>query len=311
MAYDVAHREVVLFGGVSAKAGGGNEYPDDLWTWNGSRWRQIALRKDAPHPPGRDAPSLVYDQARSRLVLFGGRGPGDGIADWEQVVWEWDGARWYRIVPPAYDRVLHPTVTYDPLRRRVVRWGGGLLTATGGFNGLSRATQEWDGARWTLRDDLAPANHYAQAGWVTPTGELTLWLTPLPAGPPDTVAPAASRIWKFNGSSRTASWTEGEPGPPFNNLQAAVAASDGTLYFYQAWEGTWLPQPVMHIRTPSGMWSQVTFADKESPGVRNTQAAAWDSARSRFVLFGGRLRSGELLGDTWEFDGRTWVRRAP
>jgi hypothetical protein len=37
---------------------------------------------------------------------------------------------------------------------------------------------------------------------------------------------------------------------------------------------------------------------------------AFDIARGRTVLFGGRDGSGTLFGDTWEFDGLTWDRRS-
>jgi hypothetical protein len=51
-----------------------------------------------------------------------------------------------------------------------------------------------------------------------------------------------------------------------------------------------------------------------SPPARQAHAMAYDSARRRTVIFGG---SGEpppggrrpKLGDTWEYDGRTWTRR--
>ncbi len=37
---------------------------------------------------------------------------------------------------------------------------------------------------------------------------------------------------------------------------------------------------------------------------------AYDSARGRVVLFGG-VAVGNRLGDTWEWDGSTWIQRAP
>jgi hypothetical protein len=47
------------------------------------------------------------------------------------------------------------------------------------------------------------------------------------------------------------------------------------------------------------------------PGLRATLAAAYDAARKRFVIYGGRSREGAYLTDTWEFDGREWARRQP
>lgn len=47
------------------------------------------------------------------------------------------------------------------------------------------------------------------------------------------------------------------------------------------------------------------------PGPRAEAAVAHDPRRGRTVLFGGRIRSPNgitRLGDTWEWDGRRWVR---
>jgi hypothetical protein len=53
---------------------------------------------------------------------------------------------------------------------------------------------------------------------------------------------------------------------------------------------------------------------KVSPPARVMHAMTFDSARQRTVLFGG-FEAGfgnlSLLGDTWEYDGTTWVQRKP
>jgi len=45
------------------------------------------------------------------------------------------------------------------------------------------------------------------------------------------------------------------------------------------------------------------------PSARYEVTAAYDSARKRVVLFGGRENS-NYFGDTWEFDGRVWTLRS-
>jgi hypothetical protein len=77
------------------------------------------------------------------------------------------------------------------------------------------------------------------------------------------------------------------------------------VYVYQAWD-RWVTEPITHVRLPNGEWTRV--ATPTNPGIRTTIAAAYDAARGRFVIYGGRTRS-SVLGDTWEFDGRTWDRR--
>ncbi|HLQ38703.1 MAG TPA: kelch repeat-containing protein [Planctomycetota bacterium] len=44
---------------------------------------------------------------------------------------------------------------------------------------------------------------------------------------------------------------------------------------------------------------------------RDGASMAHDSARGRTVLFGGFAASGGVLGDTWEYDGSTWINRTP
>lgn len=49
------------------------------------------------------------------------------------------------------------------------------------------------------------------------------------------------------------------------------------------------------------------------PGQRHSQAMAYDAGRGVVVLFGGLdggRETGQLLGDTWEFDASTWTRVA-
>ena len=46
------------------------------------------------------------------------------------------------------------------------------------------------------------------------------------------------------------------------------------------------------------------------PRQRSNHAMAYDSKRHVVVLFGGWTNKGELLGDTWEYDGTTWQKIA-
>ena len=54
-------------------------------------------------------------------------------------------------------------------------------------------------------------------------------------------------------------------------------------------------------------WTQVNV---KGPSPRAEAAMAFDSRRGRIVLFGGHNRAGEAgsrLGDTWEWDGKSWI----
>jgi len=59
-------------------------------------------------------------------------------------------------------------------------------------------------------------------------------------------------------------------------------------------------------------WAHVTTPVRPQP--RDWYAAAFDSVRGRYVLFGGRVFSAGTtadIGDTWEFDGSTWIQQSP
>lgn len=57
-------------------------------------------------------------------------------------------------------------------------------------------------------------------------------------------------------------------------------------------------------------WTNVTPATGASPSPRIQHAMAYDSARDRVVLFGGLDGSGHYYGDTWEWDGSSWAKKA-
>lgn len=62
--------------------------------------------------------------------------------------------------------------------------------------------------------------------------------------------------------------------------------------------------------TPASKWHRIEDAPSGGPGVRNHHAMAFDAARGVAVLFGGQDRDIRMLGDTWEWNGKTWKRVA-
>ncbi|MBI2945238.1 MAG: hypothetical protein HYY25_13675 [Candidatus Wallbacteria bacterium] len=125
LAYDGARRRVVLFGGASS---GG--YLNDTWEWDGTDWSQKQANTALPgvdQPTGRDGPALAYDDARRRVVLFGGFTGSEPLND----TWEWDGASWRRwqadTVWPGADQPiqrLQHALAYDSARQQTILFGG-------------------------------------------------------------------------------------------------------------------------------------------------------------------------------------------
>lgn len=61
------------------------------------------------------------------------------------------------------------------------------------------------------------------------------------------------------------------------------------------------------LSATNGTWSMLS-PSSAGPGYRSSPAVAYDFLRGRAVLFGGTDAFGNVLGDTWEFDGTTWRR---
>jgi hypothetical protein len=277
LVYDASRKTMVLWGGLASD---GESLPNDLWEWNGRSWRP-RTPTDGVAPNGRAFHNLVYDAARRRIVMFGGR-PAPARGD----IWEWDGARWHEITTDTLS-ILHATAAYDAARRRIVLFGGVDHT------GLLRKVMEWDGRAWRVLESVGPPVG-AETGIpvvsaVSPAGHL-IAVMEQSGRSSDSVA---LLTWTWNGTS----WTRRELGPAMTSLQPAASAPDGTIYIYQS-SGEWLTAPLVHTRSPAGSWTSV------SPPMRAEEkgipAAAYDADRKRFVIYGNEF---------WEWEGAQWVKR--
>jgi hypothetical protein len=146
MAADTARKRVVLFGGDSDACGHGTSPArcGDTWIWSGSSWTQ-ATPPTAPSP--RYGHAMAYDEARGRIVLYGGASS-DTKRDAE--TWEWDGDTWSRRLAESAPgpREWHKMV-YDRRRKRVILYDGSGEGAIGCAERACGTVWEWDGETWT------------------------------------------------------------------------------------------------------------------------------------------------------------------
>lgn len=160
-AFDASRTQAVLLGGYTGS--GGNLYYQTLSptsaiattvTWDGTTWTERVVA-NAPLPRGDLG--MVYDSKRQRVLAFGGFQPqtstGCGVypAKFYNDIWSWDGSAWTDITPigalPAPRQGM--ALTYDPMRDRVVLFGGA------GAGVVYSDTWEFDGTKWA---QLAPAH---------------------------------------------------------------------------------------------------------------------------------------------------------
>ena len=177
MAYDHERKLIILHGGADDADAVG----DETWAWNADGWKLLPVKG----PGIRSQHAMAEDRARGQLVLFGGVKGVSSMANNE--TWRWDGTSWsQKDTPSAPTARVYHAMTYNPIRQRVILFGG-LLTTT--FSDV----WEWDGGAWSL--------------------------VPFSGGPP-----ALSRVaMAFSGRERAAVLFGGSPaGPPYGKTSDAT-----------------------------------------------------------------------------------------
>jgi hypothetical protein len=161
MVFDAQANEIVLFGGTSAYDRGTQRSYDsnDTWVWNGTRWIQ---RYPAHTPPARAAQGMAYDSIRGRVIIFGGRqmkGIPTPATDFEPIqttgdMWMYDNNDWTEMHPPdAPSARLLPAMAFDPVRDRVVLYGGTSVAEDGFTSAPLYDTWQFDGTTWRKTED--------------------------------------------------------------------------------------------------------------------------------------------------------------
>jgi len=239
--------------------------------------------------------AMAYDPHRRVVVMFGGRDPvGNPLND----TWEYDGTTWTRVTtahtPPA--RYLHGMV-YDTRRQVMVLFGGERADTR--FDD----TWEYDGTDW--RRVYTSHSPSARQGFAM-TYDACRQRVVLFGG--NSQSGLQGDTWEYDGTD----WVriETTTSPPVRTLTSMV--HDPTRCRIILFGG--LPAgPLIALNDTweydGTTWTQVNTP--ASPIGRWAHAMAYDAARHRVVLFGGYgpvYPQGSQLGDTWEYDGNTWVQ---
>jgi uncharacterized protein (TIGR03437 family) len=133
MAYDSAHGQVVLFGGMGAI---NFEYLNDTWVWDGSNWTQQSPQTS---PPVREQHAMAYDSAHDQTVLFGGFG-GLPTATIIGDTWTWEGG-----APPPMAPSIGSVVSASS-------YGGFTSVSPGSFVEIYGSNLAPDTRGWTSAD---------------------------------------------------------------------------------------------------------------------------------------------------------------
>jgi hypothetical protein len=111
MAYDAAHQQIVLYGGVTLDG-----VSTETWTWDGATWQQHHVTS---MPPESLNALLVYDNATQQTLLFGGMSVG-GEQPSLSSTWAWNGTGWVRVAAQGAPIGLNESATYDDATQTVI-----------------------------------------------------------------------------------------------------------------------------------------------------------------------------------------------
>ncbi len=267
--------------------------PTSIAQWNFRTWVleqgawQVAT---TPPPPPRRDTAIVYDTARRRMVVHGGRVNGGAEFDtWELAdrTW-WVGAFG---VAGFLSREYHALV-FDEARAVTVMYGG--------LDFGQHTLLTWDGSgSW-----IVPANSgNGPAARRTPAMAYDSLRERVVVFGGETMAGDVADLWAWNG----AAWTDITPASgPSARREARLSYDrdrDRLVLFGGSNAATPLGDTWEHDGT---QWSQRSPAAAPAPRSRHVQA--YDQHRRVTVLFGGQGALG--LRDTWTWDGTVWTEQS-
>ncbi|MEZ5963765.1 MAG: kelch repeat-containing protein [Planctomycetota bacterium] len=321
--------KVVLFAGA-CPFGGPCAYRD-TWLWDGTDWAQVPGEFPSY---GRWGHAIASDDARQRVVLFGGSDePGHYYDD----TWEFDGSVWQQVVPTRNlpGRADYAMV-WDARAQSVLVIAGIGWTATFGdvwawwgpptFQFWSRLSAGAPPAReWPAFAYMDATQRCVMFGGLygsTETWEFdgALWRLREPAAvPPATLgAQMASdglRCWLVTGWSGAELWWW--DGFTWQRAFTSVTPPGGEG---QALTFDTARQELVLLTAGSGATPSATYVSDRTdwqlrrpvhaPPPRTYAAMAYDASRQRVVLYGGSDGISPRA-DTWEWDGSDWTERQP
>jgi hypothetical protein len=279
MAWDVARKRLVLFGG-----GPSDSVLGDTWEWNGALWVQV---QDIG-PSARCMHGMALDPVNEKTLLFGGSST--RAAEHAPLLgdtWLWDGEDWVQIADTGPSARRRFAIATDPDRKRVVLFGGENADGT-----FARDTWEWDGSEWMVREDTGPkARRGAQMAYDAWSETIVLFGGDDGSQPGDT--------WAWNGEH----WTQIADTGPGGRAGHAMSTDGVGVILFGGRRSANAPDAGDEVLTPE-TWAFYEDSWREihdmGPSARAGHTLAFDADAQRVILFGGQdLTSPTLRGDTW------------
>jgi hypothetical protein len=179
IAYDARLKKVVLFGGFF-----NNNYRNDTWLWDGTKWTELDIDND-DRPPHRGNFVMWYDSALQRTLLYGGIGRPNLNSKVTRFsdMWSFDGTRWTKMNVTTTPGVrFRPLIRVNPTNGKLLLFGG-LRSENIDEDSIRQFygndTWEWDGASstWTELhpEHRPPARQNGGMAWDPTANEMVIY----------------------------------------------------------------------------------------------------------------------------------------
>jgi hypothetical protein len=278
VAYDDDRDVVFLYGGSTEVW----EYSVPAHTWT---WHYVG------GPGGRAGAAVVYERARQKMLLFGGRTRVNGqLGSKNADTWQWDTAtRTWTNVSPAVSPAARDdhALAYDPAHNRVILYGGRDAAGT-----ALADTWLWNGSSWT--DVTATANGPSARFGAVMAYDAVRQTVVLFGG--DTGAQKRNELFEWDG--QLVRWVQKFPGGALPQARsfAALSSFDATAPGVVLFGGSGAA-----LLNDSWVWNGTAWtpltASGAIPTARQYPVLVQDAAAHRVFLYGGR----DSRGPSFEF----------
>lgn len=292
MAYHSLTSRIVLFGGRDLFG----TLLSDTWLLDPSNasWQ---LATAGASPPARENHAMSEDATNDKVVMLGGLDSNGGELGG---VWRWGLGGWTEELPPPVART-EAMMAYDSITQRHLLFGGRSTVDLGD-------TWEFRNLTWNqLQSTGGPSPRSNGAlGFHKASGKFVLFGGMTAPGSGQTVF---RETWEFYSNAWTPrTFGPGQPEPPpAAGIRAAYDAPNSRLYVA-------IPSAQLELWSYDGnLWTN--HPASPTPPSRINYAMAFDDRRQRLVLWGGEVgvtpTTTQPVGDTWEWDGNSWLQRTP
>jgi hypothetical protein len=272
----------------------------------------VSVERTVTTPPGFHTESIALDDARTRIVMFGGLAvdtldPNAYLAF--DRTYEWTGEAWELVHTPTHPgRRSAAVMAYDAQREQMVLFGGLIEDSAATVNVfkpcptcdyIRQLNDVWtyDGNTWR-NVGTAPMAFDGSAIYDRKRQQILMTAFHGLASGDD--GPKTIGLWAYQ-DDRFALLDSAGPRSA-KTPRPAFDAGRGVLVL------PILEGPDTGVWEWDEQWTRIEPAT--SPEPRRGQATTYDAARNRIMLFGGAYWDGQrytIFNDLWEWDGQQWT----